>query len=106
MIGTPLIAGWFAHVAFWVLLGFAARAERWRVVLVFIVLWVIGYVASGRVAVWGSSRGTRSAVRGMRARRTPPAMGCCSSTLIRIRRRRCFRIWSPRSRTAAAWPAD
>jgi len=49
MIGTPLIAGWFAHVAFWVLLGFAARADRWRVVLVFIVLWVIGYVASGRV---------------------------------------------------------
>ena len=49
MIGTPLIAGWFAHAAFWVLLGFAARAERWRVVLVFIVLWVIGYVASGQV---------------------------------------------------------
>ena len=49
MIGTPLLAAWIAHVAFWVLLGLAARAERWRVIAVFIVLWVIGYVASGQV---------------------------------------------------------
>ena len=49
MIGTPLIAAWIAHAAFWVLLGLAARAERWRVITVFIVLWLIGYVASVQV---------------------------------------------------------
>ena len=49
MIGTPLIAAWIAHAAFWVLLGLAARAERWRVIAVFIVLWLIGYVASVQV---------------------------------------------------------
>ena len=50
MIGTPLVAGWIAHVAFWVLLALAAKAARWRILGVFLALWVIGYVASGQVA--------------------------------------------------------
>ena len=49
MIGTPLIAGWVAHVAFWVLLALAAKAARWRVIGVFVAVWVIGYVAAGQV---------------------------------------------------------
>ena len=50
MIGTPLVAAWLAHVAFWVLLALAAKAARWRILGVFLALWVIGYVASGEVA--------------------------------------------------------
>ena len=50
MIGTPLIAAWVAHVAFWVLLALAAKAARWRIIGVFLAVWVIGYVASGQIA--------------------------------------------------------
>ena len=50
MIGTPLVAWWIAHVAFWVLLALAAKAARWRTIGVFAALWAIGYVASGQVA--------------------------------------------------------
>ena len=50
MIGTPLVAAWLAHVAFWVLLALAAKAARWRILGVFLALWVIGYVASGQIA--------------------------------------------------------
>jgi len=50
MIGSPLVAWWIAHAAFWVLLALAARAGRWRVIGVFAILWVVGYVASGQVA--------------------------------------------------------
>ena len=50
MIGTPVIAAWMAHVAFWVLQALAVKAARWRIVGVFLALWVIGYVASGQIA--------------------------------------------------------
>ena len=50
MIGTPLIAAWVAHVAFWVLLALAVKAKRWRIIGVFVALWVLGYVASGQIA--------------------------------------------------------
>ena len=50
MIGTPLVAAWLAHVAFLVLLALAAKAARWRILGVFLALWVIGYVASGQIA--------------------------------------------------------
>ena len=50
MIGSPLVAGWIAHVAFWVLLALAARDRRWRTIGVVGVLWVAGYIASGQVA--------------------------------------------------------
>ena len=50
MIGTPLVAAWIAHVAFWVLLALAARAGRWRTIGVFAVLWLSGYIASGQIA--------------------------------------------------------
>jgi hypothetical protein len=49
MIGSPLVGWWIAHVAFWVLLAMAVRAARWRTVAVFIVLWVVGYVATGQI---------------------------------------------------------
>lgn len=50
MIGSPLVAWWIAHVAFWVLLALAARDRRWRTIAVAGALWVAGYVASGQVA--------------------------------------------------------
>jgi len=49
MIGTPLIAAWVAHVTFWVLLALAWRAGRFRLIALFVALWVIGYVATGYV---------------------------------------------------------
>jgi hypothetical protein len=50
MIGSPLVGSWIAHVTFLVLLAVAAKAARWRVIGVFVALWVIGYVAAGQVA--------------------------------------------------------
>ena len=50
MIGSPLVGWWIAQGAFWILLGFAARERRWRLIGVFVVLWVIGYIASGQIA--------------------------------------------------------
>ena len=50
MIGSPLVASWIAHVAFWVLLALAVRDRRWRTIGVIAVLWVVGYVASSQVA--------------------------------------------------------
>jgi hypothetical protein len=53
VIGSPQIAWWIAHGAFWVLLALAARDRRWRTVTVIGALWVIGYIASGHVASLG-----------------------------------------------------
>ena len=50
MIGSPLVAWWIAHVAFWVLLALAARDRRWWTIGIAGVLWVGGYIASGQVA--------------------------------------------------------
>ena len=50
MIGSPLVGWWIAHGTFWILLGLAARDRRWRLLGVFVVLWAIGYIASGQVA--------------------------------------------------------
>lgn len=50
MIGSPLVGWWIAHVTFWVLLALAVRAARWRTVGVFLVLWVVGYIATDRIA--------------------------------------------------------
>ena len=50
MIGSPLIAWWIAHVAFWVLLALAVRDRRWRTIGIVGVLWVAGYIAAARVA--------------------------------------------------------
>lgn len=50
MIGSPLVAWWIAHVAFWVLLARAARDRRWWTIGIVGVLWVAGYIASGQVA--------------------------------------------------------
>ena len=53
MIGSPQVAGWIAHAAFWILLALAARDRRWRTITVIGTLWVIGYIASGQVASLG-----------------------------------------------------
>ena len=49
MIGSPLVGWWIAHGAFWILLGLAARDRRWRLIGVFVVLWVIGYIATRQI---------------------------------------------------------
>ena len=49
MIGSPLVAWWIAHAAFWILLALAVRDRRWRTIGVIGVLWVIGYIASSQV---------------------------------------------------------
>ena len=49
MIGSPLIAWWIAHVAFWVLLALAARDRRWRTIGVVGALWGAGYIAASRM---------------------------------------------------------
>jgi len=50
VIGSVLVGSWIAHVAFWVLLALAAKDARWRMLGVFVALWLIGYVASGQIA--------------------------------------------------------
>ena len=49
MIGSPLVAWWVAHAAFWILLALAVRDRRWRTIGVLGALWVIGYVASSQI---------------------------------------------------------
>ncbi len=49
MIGSPQVGWWIAHIAFWVLIGLAARDRRWRTIGVFIVLWIAGYIASSQI---------------------------------------------------------
>ena len=50
MIGSPQVAWWIAHAAFWILIALAVRARRWRTIACVATLWVIGYIASGHVA--------------------------------------------------------
>lgn len=50
MIGSPLVGWWIAHVAFWVLIGLAARDRRWRTIGFVLTLWIAGYVTSSQVA--------------------------------------------------------
>ena len=50
MIGSPQVAWWIAHAAFWILLALAVRDRRWRTIIVIGGLWVIGYIASRQVA--------------------------------------------------------
>ena len=50
MIGSPQIAWWIAHAAFWVLLALAVRDRRWRTIGVIGVLWAAGYFASRQVS--------------------------------------------------------
>ena len=50
MIGSPLVAWWIAHAAFWILLVLAVRDRRWRTIGVIGALWVIGYIASRQMA--------------------------------------------------------
>ena len=52
MIDTHAVAGWIAQLAFWVLLSlgvFFGELSR-RAVIVFLVLWVVGYVGLPRLS--------------------------------------------------------
>ena len=53
MIGSPQVGWWIAHIAFWALIGLAARDSRWRTMAVFLMLWFAGYIVSGQVAALG-----------------------------------------------------
>jgi hypothetical protein len=45
MVGSIGIAFWIAHLAFWVVIVIAAAVEqRFRLVAVFVALWLVGYV--------------------------------------------------------------
>ena len=47
MVGSPAVGFWIAHGAFWMLLLLlAARERRLIAALIFMVLWVGGYVAA------------------------------------------------------------
>jgi hypothetical protein len=43
-MGTPVIAGWIAHVAFWTLLIVGAWSDDLgpRAIAVFLILWLVG----------------------------------------------------------------
>lgn len=45
-----MILGLVAHLAFWVMLLIGAREMGWRRAAIFVVLWAVGYVGSGRLA--------------------------------------------------------
>lgn len=53
MIGSPQIAWWIAHAAFWSLLALAVRDRRWRTITVIGTLWVIGYTVSRGIGSLG-----------------------------------------------------
>ena len=50
MIGSPVVAWWIAHTAFWILLALAARDRRWRTIAFIGTLWMAGYIASIQIA--------------------------------------------------------
>jgi uncharacterized membrane protein len=50
VIGSPQIAAWIAHGAFWILLALATRDRRWRTIAGIGVLWAIGYIATRQIA--------------------------------------------------------
>jgi len=45
MVGSPVIAGWIAHVAFWTLLawGVMVRELRGRSTIVILCLWLVAF---------------------------------------------------------------
>jgi hypothetical protein len=49
MIGSAAVAGWIAHLAFWVLLARVVFEVRKTTAVVFVVLWVGGYLVLTRV---------------------------------------------------------
>jgi hypothetical protein len=50
VIGSAAVAGWVAHVAFWILFARLVFEVRKTTALVFLLLWVGGYVVLNRVA--------------------------------------------------------
>ena len=55
MTGSPLIAGWIAHLVFWVLLvpGIFYEEVRLKGAVAFVMLWVAGYFGLPRVLEGG-----------------------------------------------------
>jgi hypothetical protein len=50
MIGSVGIGYWIAHGAFWLLLAFAASERGRRTLVVFLALWLAGYLALGMLS--------------------------------------------------------
>ena len=50
MVGSALIGAWIAHVAFWILIAIAAAQACYRLTVIFVGLWLIGYTAARSVA--------------------------------------------------------
>lgn len=55
MTGTPIVAVWVAQLVFWAMLvvGFYMEELRARSVVVFLGLWVVGYVGLPRAGIVG-----------------------------------------------------
>jgi hypothetical protein len=53
-MGSPAAAAWIAQVAFWVLLvlGIAYDALSKRATVIFVALWLAGYLSLPRIAWW------------------------------------------------------
>jgi hypothetical protein len=53
-MGSPAAAAWIAHVAFWGLLalGFGYEALSKRATVIFVALWLTGYLGLPRIAWW------------------------------------------------------
>jgi hypothetical protein len=49
MVGSPAVAGWIAHVAFWTLLfiGYVRSEIGMTGGVIFLALWIVGYIGSG-----------------------------------------------------------
>jgi hypothetical protein len=50
VIGSPQVAWWIAHAAFWILFALAARGRRWRTLAFIGTLWLAGYLVSRQIA--------------------------------------------------------
>ena len=57
MTGTPVVAAWIAHLAFWVLLSlgiFFGELGR-KSLIVILALWVVGYFGLPRLPAYGGA---------------------------------------------------
>jgi hypothetical protein len=44
MVGSAAIGSWIAHAAFWILLAIGATVLRARHIVIFVALWLVGYI--------------------------------------------------------------
>jgi hypothetical protein len=60
VIGAPLIGGWIAQLAFWVLLalGMSDGTLSRRAAPLFVALWLVGHMGLTRIAWWAGPLAT------------------------------------------------